>query len=382
MKAISQRATEQDLATLSDAIRSFVEKELRPIVDEYEERQRFPKHVLETMGRLGYFGAIFPEEIGGSNLGKTAQCVVIEELARACGGVATTCTVQVLSLYPIYLHGTAATKEKYLTPGIKGETVGCIAVTEPGHGSDVAGIETSAVRDGKGYRINGSKTFITNGPFADVFITAARTDATSKHHGITLFAMDRSTPGLEVGPHIKKLGWFTSETAPVYLDNCWVPDDAVLGEVGRGFYYIMADFNLERLMLAAQSIGLAEESLRVAVNYARERKQFGRPISEFQAVQHILARMATNIESGRQLLLHAARLDDEGVDCAMETSMAKLYCAEMVNKVAYDAIEVLGGAGYTRDYPVERIYRDARVLTIGGGTSEIQLNIIAKRLLG
>jgi acyl-CoA dehydrogenase len=222
--------------------------------------------------------------------------------------------------------------------------------------------------------------FITNSPIADVFLVAAKTDPEEGRRGISLFAIDRDTPGLEVGPHLDKMGWWTSETAPVYLDDCRVPASALVGERNLGFYYIMEDFNFERLLLAAQCIGLADEALVVATRYAGQREQFGRPIAEFQALRHRLARMAADVAAGRALLHAAIENADTTVEDRMTASMAKYFCGEMVNRVAYDAIGVLGGAGYLRDHPVERIYRDARVLSIGGGTAEVQLNIIADRL--
>jgi len=369
-----------ELAEVTRLVASFVDRELRPIVEEYEAKQRFPVAMMPRMGELGFLGAAFPEAMGGTNLGKLGQSLIVQELSRASGGIATTVLVQVLSLYPIFKHGSPEQQAAYLLPGIQGQKIGSLAITEPGYGSDVAGIETRATRDGSGYRLNGSKMFITNSPFADFMLVAAKTETANRHRDITIFLVDRHNPGLQVGPHLQKLGWFTSETAPVYLDNCWVPESAVLGEMGRGFYYIMEDFNFERLLLAAESIGLAEEALDVALRYARERTQFGQPIADFQAIRHKLAAMATHIEAGRHLLLNAAMIADQGRDAAKEASMAKYFCGEMVNRVAYDAIGVLGGAGYLRDYPVERIYRDARVLSIGGGTAEIQLNIIAKQL--
>lgn len=374
--------TADELDGLRQNVAEFVDREVRPIIEEYEAKQRFPLPLMRRMGELGYFGALYPESVGGSGLGKLAQCVIVEELARGSGGVATTCLVQVLSLWPIYAHGTPAAQERYLLPGIRGEKAGAIAITEPDHGSDVAGIETVAIRDGDGYRLHGSKMFITNSPFADFLVVAAKTEPGRRYDGITLFIVDRHAEGLEVGPHLDKLGWWSSETAPVYLNGVWVPEENVIGEVNRGFYYIMEDFNTERLLLAAQSVGLAEEAFRIALEYARQRHQFGKPIAEFQAIRHKLARMATLIAAGRQLLTWAAMVADRGDgDGRLEASMAKYFCGEMVNRVAYDAIGVLGGAGYLRRYPVERIYRDARVLSIGGGTTEIQLNIIAKQLL-
>lgn len=369
-----------DLLILRETLQRFVDSRLRPLVAEYEANQRFPIDVTREMGQLGCFGAGFPESVGGAGLGKLGQTLVIEELSHASGGIAATTLVQFLSIYPLYLHGTTEQQSMYLKPAILGERMAAIAVTEPNHGSNVAGIETVAVPDGSGYRIKGQKMFITNSPFADFMVVAAKTPGSDPHHAITLFVVDRNSPGVIIGGHLKKLGWWTSETAPVYFDNCWVPAAQVIGEAGAGFYYIMEDFNYERLLLSASSIGLAQEALAVAKAYATSRSQFGVIIAEFQAVRHKLAQMAVRLEAGRQLLAHAATVADEADDFSELASMAKYFCGEMVNQVAYDAIQILGGAGYLQDHPLERIYRDARIMTIGGGTSEVQLNIIAKRM--
>ena len=370
-----------ELEELRRTVARFVDREVRPIIDDWERRQRFPIHLMEGMGRLGLFGAAFPRSVGGDEAGKLPQCLIVEELSRGSGGIATTCLVQVLTLLPIALHGSPRLRERYVVPGLRGEIAVCIAITEPGHGSDVAGIETTAVRDGDGWRIRGSKMFITNSPFADLFLVAAKTSPEDARQGISLFAVDRGTPGLEVGAHLDKMGWHSSETAPVYLSDCRVGADSLVGEAGAGFQYIMEDFNFERLLLAAECVGLAEESLAIALRYAREREQFGKPITEFQAVRHKLARMATQVEAGRHLVTRGCEEQDGGDEGRASASMAKYFCGEMVSSVAYDAIGVLGGAGYLRDHAAERIYRDARVLSIGGGTAEVQLNIIAKEIL-
>ncbi len=377
------RDREADLLGLREAIISFVNESLSPIVQEYEAKQRFPLEMATRMGELGCFAAGFPEEVGGLELGRVGQSVVVQELAKASGGISTTTLVQFLSLMPIASHGTPSQREKYLAPGIRGQKMASIAVTEPNHGSNVVGIETTAIKDGNGYRLNGTKQFISNGPFADFMLVAAKTDPSAGHSGITMFVVDRDTSGLSMSDHLKKMGWWSAETATVYLEDCWVPDSAIVGEVSRGFYYIMETFDFEHLLLSAQSVGLAEEALDLAVRYAHQREQFGQPIAKHQAIRHKLAIMATGVEAGRQMLYSTATRKDEGEDAIKESAMAKYFCSEMVNRVAYDAMQVLGGAGYawhTPDYPVERIYRDARVLTIGGGTSEIQLNIIARQM--
>ena len=377
------RSVPEGILELKESVVSFIDGSLRPIVEEYEAKQRFPLEMAPRMGELGCFGAGFPQEVGGLGLGRVGQSVVVQEMAKASGGISTTTLVQHLSLFPIAMQGTPRQRDTYLTPGIRGQKMASIAVTEPNHGSNVAGIETTAVQDGEGYRLNGTKQFITSSPFADFMLVAAKTETSAGHRGITMFVVDRDTPGLRISEHLKKMGWWSAETATVYLEDCWVPTTAVVGEIGRGFYYIMEDFDFEHLLLAAQSVGLAEEALDLAVRYARKREQFGQPISKHQAVRHKLAIMATGVEAGRRILYSTASRKDEGEEAVKESAMAKYFCSEMVNRVAYDAIQVLGGAGFawhTPDYPVERIYRDARVLTIGGGTSEIQLNIIARQM--
>ncbi|HEY2705499.1 MAG TPA: acyl-CoA dehydrogenase family protein [Candidatus Dormibacteraeota bacterium] len=378
---VTPHTTRPELDELRRTVARFVDREVRPVIDDWERRQRFPAHLMRAMGGLGLFGAAFPQAVGGEDVGKLAQCLIVEELARGSGGISTTCLVQVLALLPIAVHGDPAQRERYVVPGLRGEIAVCIAITEPGHGSDVAGIETTAVRDGDGWRLRGSKMFITNAPFADLFLVAAKTDPDGARRGISLFAVERGTPGLEVGAHLDKMGWHSSETAPVFLSDCRIPAENLVGQVGAGFQYIMEDFNFERLLLAAQCVGLAGESLAIALRYAQEREQFGRPITDFQAVRHKLARMATQVEAGRHLVRSGCEEQDAGGEGRCTASMAKYFCGEMVSAVAYDAIGVLGGAGYLRDHAAERIYRDARVLSIGGGTSEVQLNIIAKELL-
>jgi acyl-CoA dehydrogenase len=361
--------------------RSFVDKEIRPDIMEWEKKDEFPKHLMKKIGDLGGFGGVFAEKYGGTNIGVENQLLILEELAKGSGGIVTTVLVQILSINPIYLFGNEEQKRKYLVPGITGEKVFAIGITEPNHGSNVAGVETKAVRDGDHYIINGAKTFITNGTFADYIVLVAKTDQNKGRKGISLFIFDTKTPGFKVTKKLEKLGWHTSETAEMVFEDCRVPAECLLGEENNGFYYIMEDFNMERLYLAAESIGLAEEALNLAIKYAKERLQFGEPITRYQAVQHKLADMATKLEAARQLTYQSARLFDSGSPAIKEASMSKYFASEMVNQVCYDAIQIFGGNGFMKEYSVERIYRDARVLSIGGGTSEIQKNIIAKKLL-
>lgn len=361
-------------------VRSFVAREVVPMVEEHEDREEFPKILLPKLGQLGLLGAMFPEEYGGSAVGVVAQMLVVEELGRAAGGVAATVLVQVLALNPIAAYGSAEQKQKYLVPGIAGNKAGAIAVTEPNHGSDVASITTRAVRTEGGWQITGTKMFITNAPFADFVLVGARTGPGEGRHGLSLLIVERNAPGYTISRRLAKLGWRTSETAELSFEDCIVQQGHLIGQQGRGFYYIMEDFNLERLLLAAQSVGMAAAALDLAVEFSKSRLQFGQPISNFQAIRHKLAEMATHVEAARHLAYNAARLTEAGVEAVKEISMAKYFATEMVNRVCYDAIQVHGGYGFMTEYPIQRYYRDARVMTIGGGTSEIQKNIIAKRM--
>lgn len=361
-------------------VRAYVNREVMPLVEEYEEKGEFPLHLMPKMGELGLLGAAFPEVYGGTGAGLVAQMLVVEELSRASGGISATVLVQCLAINPVLVVGTEEQKQKYAVPAIKGEKVGAIAVTEPNHGSNVAGIEAVAERCPGGYVLNGTKMFITNGPFADFVLVAAKTDRAAGRKGITMFIVEKGQRGFYSARKLKKMGWHTSETAELVLEDCFVPEENRLGEEGRGFYYIMEDFNVERLFLAAQGIGLAQAALEEALSYARTRTQFGRPIIEFQAVSHKLADMATKVAAARHLAYNAARMVESGIPAVKEVSMAKYYASEMANRVTYDAIQVFGGYGYMTEYPVQRYYRDARILSIGGGTSEIQKEIIARRL--
>lgn len=371
--------TEEQLR-ISDTVKKFVDKEIRPNAVQWEREERFPRELMCRMGELGFFGCVFEERYGGSNAGAVAQMLVVEQLARGTGGISTTNLVQVLAIRPIALFGSEEQKQKYLVPAISGQLSAAIAITEPNHGSNVAGIETIATKRDGGYVLNGSKMFITNGTFADFALVAAKTSPKEGRRGISLFIVEKGTPGFRVSRKLEKLGWHSSETAELIFEDCWVPESQLMGELNRGFYYIMDDFNLERLLLGAQSVGLAREALSLALDYAKQRTQFGNPIWSYQAVQHKLADMATQVEAARQLVYYGGRMMESGNTAIKEASMAKYFASEMVNRVTYDAIQIFGGYGFMREYPVERIYRDARVLTIGGGTSEVQKNIIAKQL--
>ena len=369
---------------LRDSLRRFIAAEIAPHADEWEEQGSFPhREVFRQFGELGFLGINLPEKYGGSEAGFVASIVFTEEMTGCnSGGVAASIGLQAnIALPYIADGGTEDQKQKYLIPGVKGELIGSLGVTEPGAGSDVASLRTHAVRDGDDYVINGSKMFITNGGIADFVVLAAKTDKEAGHAGISLFLVDKGTPGFTVSRELAKLGWRTCNTAELAFDDVRVPRSAILGEENRGFYDIMAHFQEERLYLAAGSVCGAQQALELASEYAKERVQFGRPIANFQVTRHKIADMATEIEAARQLVYNTIRIYVEKEECQAEVAMCKLYACEMANRVIDQAIQIFGGYGYMMEYPVQRQWRDARINTIGGGTSEIQREIIGRLLL-
>jgi acyl-CoA dehydrogenase len=360
-------------------LRQFVENELAPHADEWEEAEETPRWVFTRMGQLGYLGLAYPEELGGDD-DPVAEAVLHEEMSR-CGsaGVASSIGAHIgIAMPQIKRFGSDEQREKYLVPGIKGERVGALGITEPEAGSDVAGIRTYAVRDGSDWIINGSKTFITNGVSCDWVVAAVKTDRERGYAGISQFIIDRGNPGFETSKKLKKLGWKASDTGELSFVDCRVPADALLGEVNRGFFQIMANFVWERLIMALGAVAGAQWLLEQAVDYARERQAFGKPIGKFQAISHKLADMAMEIEVGRAYTYHVLKLYVEGGDPVTEVAMAKLYTCDMACRVADRALQIFGGYGYMEEYPVARAFRDFRLGPIGGGTSEIMREIIAR----
>ena len=361
--------------------REFAQREVAPLVAEYQRRRELPPHIVRRMGEQGLIGIMFPPEYGGAGGDVLAQALAVQEISKVDAGIGVTLLVQVLALYPIWQHGTEAQKRRYLPAGLRGEIIGAIGMTEPDSGSDFASIQTRAVRDGDDYVIDGRKTFITNGPVADFVVLAARTSPGAGRKGLSLFVVDKGTPGFSVARKLDKMGWHTSETGELLFEGCRVPAAQRVGEEHRGFYYVMEDFNLERVFLAAQCVGLGEAAYEAARDYALARRQFGRPIAGFQAVRHQLVEMYAQVEQARLLMYQAASAyGDGGGDRILAASLAKWVASEMINRVTAQAVQIHGGYGFVTDYPVERYYRDARVYTIGGGTSEIQKEIMARRL--
>lgn len=360
--------------------RAFVQKHIRPLVDQAEQAGEFPHVLWRLLGQHGFLGLGYPDavsESGGDNL---SIALLSEELARTSGGIAVT---PLVSSYMAATHlahfGTAEQQQTFLPSIVAGEKVAAIAVTEPGTGSDVAAITTVAVPEADGYRLRGTKLFITNGGLADIILVAAKTDLTAGHRGITMFLVENGQEGFSVGRPLRKMGWHSSDTRELIFENCFVPRHRIIGEVGRGFYQIMEGFQLERVILAAMGVGLAQAAFEDALAYAKERQSFGQAIGKFQAVRHLLSQMATDIQAARLLTYQAAARLDSGHDAEEGIAMAKLFAARVANRVADDAVQIFGGYGFIEESHVAMHYRDARVLRIGGGTDEVQMEILAKR---
>ena len=377
----------ENLRLITDTIRRFVKKDLDPISQQVEDEDRIPESVVQTMRDLGLFGLSIPEEYGGLELGTLGECLVYEELSKVNACFRTRIgTNNGIGSQGILLDGTQEQKEFYLPRLASGEWVGCFALTEPEAGSDAANVQTTAVLEGDEWVLNGRKHFITNGDIADTATVFALTDKAKRAKGgITAFVVEKTDPGFFVGTIERKMGMRGSHTCELIFDNCRIPRDRVIGgdaNIGLGFKTAMKTLDKGRLTMGASALGSAQKLLDLSVEYAKQRVQFGRPISEFQAIQIKLADMATQIYAARQMLYHAAWLrDSKGVAVIKEASMVKLFCTEMAGQVADTAVQIHGGMGYMKDFPVERFYRDLRLTRIYEGTSEIQRLVIARELL-
>ena len=372
-----------ELTMLREQIRRFVEAEIVPHGDAWEEAGKVPREVFAKMGELGFLGMRYPEKYGGADLDTMASVVLAEELGRCTfGGFSADLLVHTDMASPHLANvGTPEQMARWM-PGItSGKSVCAVAVTEPGAGSDVAGMRTRAVRDGNGWVINGTKMFITNGVHGDLFFVAAKTNTEAKgSRGVTIFAVEKGTAGFSVGKKLNKTGWLCSDTAELVFDNVRVTGDHILGEVDKGFYAIMKNFQNERTVLGAMAMGEAQKAIELTLDYVKDRPAFGGVLWDKQVIRHRLAERAAQVEAGRQLVYSAAWKDAQGMDCVKEVSMVKAYCGDLVNKVLYDCVQFHGGMGYMRETPVERMSRDARIQAIGGGATEVMLEEIAKRL--
>lgn len=367
---------------LRKSIREFCEAEIRPHVAEWDESQHFPLEVFHKLGDLGVLGAVFPEEYGGSGYSYIDYSILMEEIARVDPSVALSVAAHVsLCTNHIYLAGDEDQKRRYLPKLTTGEWIGCWSLTEPEAGSDAGGTRTKAVLDGHCWVLNGGKTFTTNAHVADVCVAMAMTDRAASSHGISAFILEKGIPGFRVGKKENKLGMRCSPTGEVLFEDCRLPESQLCGKRGEGFVDSLRILDGGRISIAALSVGLAQGAYEAALKYSKQRKQFSRFISEFQAIQHKLADMATEIDAARLLTLRAAWVKDSGASVNKESAMAKLYASEAAVRVANEAVQIHGGYGFLKDYPVEKYYRDVKLCTIGEGTSEIQKLVIARQLL-
>jgi alkylation response protein AidB-like acyl-CoA dehydrogenase len=371
-----------DQLALRKAVREFAEAEIAPHVMEWDEAQIFPMEVIRKLGHLGYMGSIFPEDYGGAGLGYIEYSIIIEELSRVDGSVGIIVAAHTsLCSNHIYKMGSPEQRERYLTKLATGEWLGCWSLTEPEAGSDAGGTRTKATKDGNDWVLNGAKTFTTNAHYADVCVAMATTDRAAAQHGISAFIIEKGTPGFRLGKKENKLGLRASATGEVILENCRLPQSQLLGKLNEGFVDSLKILDGGRISIAALAIGMAQGAYDASLRYAKLRKQFGRPISEFQAIQHKLVDMAVEIDAARLLNYRAAWMLDHGQRVTRESAMAKLFAGEAAVRIANEAVQIHGGYGFIKDYPVEKFYRDVKLCTIGEGTSEIQRLVIARQLL-
>ena len=367
---------------IKQSVREFAESEIKPYALEWDETQHFPVELRPKLAELGLLGILFPEEYGGAGMGYVEYATIIEEIGRVCGAVGLSVAAHnSLCSNHLYLFGSEEQKQKYLAPLARGESFGAWGLTESQAGSDSAGTRTNAVRSNGGWKVNGSKNFITHAIACETLVAVAVTDKSKGNRGISAFVFDKSMEGFRSDKKENKVGMRASETASVVFEDCYVPEENLLGIEGEGFLQCMQVLDGGRISIAALSVGIAQGAYEAAVKYAKERQQFGRPISDFQAIQFKLADMATQTEAARLLTLQAAAMKDAGKKTTQQSAMAKLFASETAVKVSEESVQIHGGYGYTKDYPAEKYWRDSKLCTIGEGTSEIQRMVIAKQLL-
>jgi acyl-CoA dehydrogenase len=368
---------------LRETVRRFVSAEIAPHVDEWEEARGFPRDLFARCGELGFLGLKFPTEYGGQGGTHLHDAVWIEELSRSggSGGVAAGLNAHAqIAMPPLFNFGTEEQRQRWIVPGIQGRLVGALGITEPGAGSNVADIRTTARRVAGGYVVNGSKTFITNGVRADFLVCAVKTNEEGGHHGLSFLVLEREMPGYEVTSKLEKMGWHASDTGELAFTDVEVPEQNLIGDENQGFYLIMANFQWERLAMALGAVGGMQKTFEATLAYAKDRQAFGRPIGRFQAIRHKFAEMATRIEASRAITYNALRLFGEGHDAIREVTMAKLFTQRALLEVADECLQIHGGYGYVREYGIERAVRDARLGPIGGGTDEIMKEILGRQL--
>ena len=374
-----QMTEEQKMVRLM--ARDFARKELEPLAAQRDKEENFPMDVVKKMGELGLLGMMVPVEYGGSGAGAVSYCLALQEIAYSCASTAVTMSVANLSIEPLLKFGDEKQKGKYLMELAQGDLLGCFALTEPGSGSDPGSLSIKAEDKGNYYLINGTKIFITHGQYADVVNLIARTGPEKGSKGLSAFIVEKGTPGFTIGAREDKMGLRASNTVELLFNDCKVPKENLLGKSGAGFRIAMTALDSGRIGIASQALGITRACLDESIKYAKERKQFGKTISSFEAIQWMIADMATGIEAANLLTLSAAWRKDKGMPFTKEASMAKLFASELANKSAYLALQIHGGYGYLKDFKVERLYRDARATSIYEGTSEIQRLVIARDLL-
>jgi alkylation response protein AidB-like acyl-CoA dehydrogenase len=374
-----QLSSEQEMIRLM--ARDFARNELEPHAHTWDQTETFPAEAVKKMGALGLFGMMIPTQYNGAGAGAVSYSLALQEIAYSCASTAVTMSVTNLSSDPILKFGNEQQKQQYLKPLAAGQFLGAFAITEPGAGSDPGGMNTRAVDEGDSYLVNGTKVFITNGGYADVIILIARTGQDKSNRSLSGFILEKGTPGLTVGRKEDKMGLRASNTVELLLQDCRIPKDNLLGKEGFGFKIAMVALDSGRIGIASQSLGIARACLDEAIQYAKNRRQFGRSINSFQAIQWMIADSATEIEAAHGLTVNAASLKDEGLPFTKEASMAKLFSSETANRVAYRTLQIHGGYGYMKEYKIERLYRDARVTTIYEGTSEVQRIVVAREIM-
>lgn len=367
---------------IAQMVRDFAEREIRPYFMEWDETQEFPVHVFKKLGELGLMGVFIPEEYGGSGFGYHEYITVVSEIAKVCGSIGLSVAAHnSLCTGHIYYHASEEQKKKYLPKLATAEWIGAWGLTETGTGSDAGGMNTTAVRDGDHWVLNGSKNFITHGKSGDVAVVIARTGAKGDSRGMSAFIIEKGTPGFSAGKKENKLGMRASETCELIFENCRIPAENLIGKEGEGFLQAMQILDGGRISIGALSLGIAKGAYEAALKYSKEREQFGKPISQFQAIGFKLADMATEIFASELMLHHAAELKNNKKPMTTESAMAKYYSSEVACKVSNEAVQIFGGYGYTKDFPAEKFYRDAKLCTIGEGTSEIQKLVISRNIL-
>ncbi len=372
----------EDQVMIRDLARQVAQEKIKPVAAQYDESGEFPWEIMKQLGQMDFFRIYLDEKYGGMNAGAVALALVTEELSRACGGIATSYASSILGIMPLLIVGTDEQKQKYFPDLAEGKTLAAFALTEPEAGSDAGNIKTTAVKKGKGYVLNGVKHFITNGGVAQFYTVIALTDPKKGSRGASAFVVEKGTPGFSFGKKENKLGIRASSTTELIFQDCHIPEENLVGKEGMGFVIAMRTLDRSRPGVAAQAVGIAQGALDYALEYSRQRIQFGQPISSFQAIQFKLADMATQIEAARALTYSVARMIDSGAkDYAKEASMSKLFASDVAMAVTIEAVQILGGFGYMKEYPVEKYMRDAKITQIYEGTNEIQRNVIGKHLI-